>query len=66
MDISLTERLYNIYNKCICIYVDLKTNIWPTSLKICKYDYQFNSLAQSCPTLCNPMNHSMPGLPVHH
>src|SRR5574337_1000684 len=24
------------------------------------------SVAQSCPTLCNPMNHSMPGLPVHH
>ena len=22
--------------------------------------------AQSCPTLCDPMNHSMPGLPVHH
>ena len=28
--------------------------------------YQFSSVAQSCPTLCNPMNHSMPGLPVHH
>jgi len=23
-------------------------------------------IAQSCPTLCNPMNHSTPGLPVHH
>ena len=28
--------------------------------------YQFSSVAQSCRTLCNPMNHSMPGLPVHH
>ena len=27
---------------------------------------QFSSLAQSCPTLCNPMNHSTPGPPVHH
>ena len=27
---------------------------------------QFNSVAQSCPTLCNPMNRSRPGLPVHH
>ena len=27
---------------------------------------QFSSVAQLCPTLCNPMNHSMPGLPVHH
>ena len=27
---------------------------------------QFSSVAQSCPTLCNPLNHSTPGLPVHH
>ena len=27
---------------------------------------QFSSVTQSCPTLCNPMNRSMPGLPVHH
>ena len=27
---------------------------------------QFISVAQSCPTLCNPINHSTPGLPVHH
>ena len=25
-----------------------------------------HSVAQSCPTVCNPMNHNMPGLPVHH
>ena len=27
---------------------------------------QFSAVAQSCPTLCDPMNCSMPGLPVHH
>ena len=27
---------------------------------------QFSSVAQSCPTLCDPMNRGMPGLPVHH
>ena len=27
---------------------------------------QFSSVAQSCPTLCNPMNCSTPGLPVPH
>ena len=27
---------------------------------------QFSSVTQSCPTLCDPMNCSMPGLPVHH
>ena len=29
------------------------------------YD-MFSSVAQSCPTLCDPMNCSTPGLPVHH
>ena len=28
--------------------------------------YQFSSVTQSCRTLCDPMNHSMPGLPVYH
>ena len=27
---------------------------------------QFSSVAQSCPTLCDPKNRSTPGLPVHH
>ena len=32
-----------------------------------KIHAQFNSVvSQSCPTLCNPMNLSTPGLPVHH
>ena len=30
------------------------------------FSVQFSSVAQSCPTLCNPMNRSTPGLPVHH
>ena len=28
--------------------------------------YQFSSVPQSCPTLCDPMDCSTPGLPVHH
>ena len=31
-----------------------------------KYVPQFSSVAQSCPTLCYPMNRGTPGLPVHH
>ena len=31
-----------------------------------EYSVQFTSVAQSCPTLCDPMNLSTPGLPVHH
>ena len=27
---------------------------------------EFSSVTQSCPTLCDPMNYSTPGLPVHH
>ena len=33
---------------------------------ICISSVQFNSVAQSCPTLWDPMNRSTPGLPVHH
>ena len=32
----------------------------------CRPEVQFSSVAQSCPTLCNPMDCSMPGFPVHH
>ena len=28
--------------------------------------YQFSSVTQSCPTLCDPMDCSLPGFPVHH
>ncbi|XP_055445879.1 D-ribitol-5-phosphate cytidylyltransferase isoform X8 [Bubalus kerabau] len=41
-----------------------KRNILLSGLLI--YFPQFNSVAQSCPALCDSMNHSMPGLPVHH
>ena len=30
------------------------------------HSVQLNSVTQSCPTLCDPMNHSTPGLPVPH
>ena len=33
---------------------------------ICKSSFQFSSVAQSCLTVCDPMNHSTPGLPIHH
>ena len=31
-----------------------------------KFTVQFSSVIQLCPTLCDPMDCSMPGLPVHH
>ena len=33
---------------------------WATS------SVQFSLVNQSCPTLCDPMDHSMPGFPIHH
>src|SRR5574341_335508 len=30
------------------------------------HSFQFNSVGQSCPTLCDPMDCRTPGLPVHH
>ena len=35
-------------------------------VKMISVEDQFSSVTQSCPTLCDPMNCSMPGLPVHH
>ena len=31
-----------------------------------QFNHHFSSVTQSCSTLCDPMNHSMPGLRVHH
>ena len=31
-----------------------------------RWNFQFIAVTQSCPTLCDPMNRSTPGLPVHH
>ena len=31
-----------------------------------EYTHQIRSVARSCPVLCDPMNRSTPGLPVHH
>ena len=31
-----------------------------------QWNTQFGSVAQLCPTLCNPMDYSTPGFPVHH
>ena len=58
----------------VCLFVSLKfVTIYTlvSILVILRFFYffllvQFSSVTQSCLTLCNPMNCSMPGLPVHH
>ena len=52
---------------CPLHYVCVVTNVW---LRHWYNDgissVQFSSVSQSCPTLCDPINCSTPGLPVHH
>ena len=43
-----------------------QNNLCNMSISVQGTSRQFSSVAQSCPTLCDPMNHSTPGLPVHH
>ena len=51
----LLKRLFFLH----CIFL-------PPLSKISCPSVQIRSVTQSCPTLCDPMNRSTPGLPVHH
>ena len=55
------KNLYH-FSGHVCVF-----NIWLNTRSLIKKILdQFSSVAQSCPTLCDPMNRSTPGLPVHH
>ena len=56
-------HIYNNMN--IITVIKLLNRRWLKSTNI-SYLVQFSSVTQSCPTLCEPMNRSMPGHPVHH
>ena len=43
-----------------------KNAILQNTVGFLKLSVQFSSVTQLCPTLCDPMNRSTPGLPVHH
>ena len=47
---------------CYCFDISILCNPGNHMFKL----VQFNSVTQLCPTLCDPMNSSTPGLPVHH
>ena len=57
MDTSSTQRI-NRATETLKVHMEHSLGL-TTSV-------QFSSVAQLCPTLCNPMNRSTPGLPVHH
>ena len=59
----IEKNIYIIYIYiCICI-CNICTHIFNI---VNQLSVQFSSVTQSCPTLCDPMNRSAPGLPVHH
>ena len=73
---SLKESLQGTVRKCYGLnsvpkrYVEILTLV-PQNVALLDHiigwlSVQFSSVAQSCPTLCNLMNRSMPGLPVYH
>ena len=60
-------------NNCIILYLirkiismDIETISDFRVSNGCLSVFQFSSVAQSCPTLCDPMNRSTPALHVHH
>ena len=53
------------YVSCMSRQILYLLSYWGSPLAVIVV-VQFSSVAQSCPTLCDPMNRSMPGLPVHH
>ena len=52
--------------KSSTVIVDLLLGVSFALFILDSYSVQFSSVAESCPTLCDPMNRSTPGLPVHH
>ena len=55
--------LYKVTSLCKCHLFDQLLNLLNMNIFI---QLQISSVTQSCPTLCDHMNRSMPGLPVHH
>ena len=68
--VPLIAGFWSFYHKWLfdivkCFSTLIEMTIWFLSF-ILFTSAQFISVVQSCPTLCNPINHSTPGLPVHH
>ena len=61
-ELDMTEQLSLSF--FIVIFRFLFLNVCVSKFLVC--GYQFSSVAQSPQTLCDPMNRSTPGLPVHH
>ena len=59
----LAQARIHVYSGVLFVtFPVLSTCTW----RECPFSVHFSSVSQSCPTLCDPMNCSTPGLPVHH
>ena len=56
----------NIASKCMQQGSPGERSTMMEESNTCPVQHSASSVAQSCLTLCDPMNPSMPGLPVHH
>ena len=66
LSLSVTKLAYTIYSSLWTLIIKISKHFLIISNLRLGNIIQFSSVAQSCPTLCDSMNHSTPGLPVHH
>ena len=60
----MTKKIQNVYNIALTLVTTVSKIM--LTLIVLLFSVQFSSVTQSCPTLCDSMNRSTPGLPVHH
>ena len=63
---QLVETLCPHKNLLMNAYRSVISNCQNLEITNISFSQSVSSVTQSCPTLCDPMNRSMPGLPVHH
>ena len=67
---TVIKQMNNLQQNCYFVpHSGYSSNLKSYSIFYLSYFFlsvQFTSVAQLCPTLCDPMNRSMPGPPVHH
>ena len=65
---SLFRLAFPLYNMPLSIFrvFSCLNHFFSVMSNISLSDVQFSSVAQSCPTLCDPMDCSTPGFPIHH
>ena len=62
---SLSQYFISYLHYSICLHISLFLKKYHIASWF-QCSFQFSSVTHSCPTLCHPMDCSVPGLPVHH